>query len=160
VRSGTVVSAGPEGGYGNRVRIKLDTGEEIGYAHMSEIGVKAGDVLEAGDVIGRSGGKPGTPGAGSSTGSHLHFSVQNAEGMMIDPMPWLKNGGIEPSRLGMMGIGGGEPLPSKTVTLNVNVKVDSTNLSDASEDEIKGAVLEAIKTDEIRKILANPVLVN
>lgn len=56
------------------------------YGHLSSVAVSAGDDVRQGQVIGLSGGTPGTPGAGlMTTGSHLHFEViQN--GTNINPL--------------------------------------------------------------------------
>ena len=49
--------------------------------HLASFTVAVGDIVQAGQVIGFSGGVPGTPGAGVlSSGPHLHFAVvQNGE---------------------------------------------------------------------------------
>jgi len=59
------------------------------YAHLSRIDVKAGDIVKQGDIIGLSGGTPGTPGAGAYTnGAHLHFEVLLNE-VSVDPENYL-----------------------------------------------------------------------
>jgi murein DD-endopeptidase MepM/ murein hydrolase activator NlpD len=45
--------------------------------------------VDRGDALASTGGKPGTPGAGGSTGPHLHFYVRKA-GKMIDPTACYK----------------------------------------------------------------------
>ncbi|HEX3765039.1 MAG TPA: peptidoglycan DD-metalloendopeptidase family protein [Kofleriaceae bacterium] len=79
---GTVVHAGPAGTYGNLVTLRHDNGFETRYAHLSEVDVKVGDVVEAGAEL----GKVGT--TGYSTGPHLHFEVRH-DGQAIDPAPLL-----------------------------------------------------------------------
>ena len=55
------------------------------YGHMSKIHVEIGDSVDQGQVIGLSGGMPGTIGAGPmTTGPHLHFEVID-NGTHIDP---------------------------------------------------------------------------
>jgi murein DD-endopeptidase MepM/ murein hydrolase activator NlpD len=68
---GTVVRAGPYGGYGNYIRIRHANGYETAYAHMSRFagGMRAGVRVRQGQVI----GYVGTTGA--STGPHLHYEV-------------------------------------------------------------------------------------
>ncbi len=59
------------------------------YGHVSEIIAKAGTTVKQGDIIGLSGGTPGTKGAGwQTTGPHLHFEVWH-EGEQVDPLNWL-----------------------------------------------------------------------
>jgi murein DD-endopeptidase MepM/ murein hydrolase activator NlpD len=43
------------------------------FCHCSKINVRVGDEVEQGDIVGLTGGGKGSPGAGTSTGPHLHW---------------------------------------------------------------------------------------
>ncbi len=59
------------------------------YGHVTEILVRPGTVVKQGEIIGLSGGTPGTKGAGwQTTGPHLHFEVWH-KGQQSDPLDWL-----------------------------------------------------------------------
>lgn len=58
------------------------------YGHLSEFNVRPGQRIHAGDAIGKSGGMPGLPGGGSSTGPHLHFGLY-VNGSPVDPLKYL-----------------------------------------------------------------------
>lgn len=59
------------------------------YGHMYDIFVEEGQAIERGEVIGLSGGAPGTRGAGYlTTGAHLHFEVIK-DGVHVDPIPYM-----------------------------------------------------------------------
>ena len=83
--SGTIISAGWGGGYGNRIEIDhgIVRGVDLvtAYNHMSRYAVRGGHVSR-GQVI----GYVGT--TGSSTGCHLHFETYE-DGVPKDPRRWL-----------------------------------------------------------------------
>lgn len=66
---GTVIFAGQKGGYGNCVIISHGNGLATLYGHLSQILVRANDVVNSGTVIAKSGN------TGRSTGPHLHYEV-------------------------------------------------------------------------------------
>ena len=84
---GVVTTAGREAGYGNMVEIDHGNGLVTRYAHASELDVKAGDLVEKGQMIAR------VSTSGRSTGPHLHFEVRMA-GTPLDPKLFLARPGV------------------------------------------------------------------
>jgi murein DD-endopeptidase MepM/ murein hydrolase activator NlpD len=74
--------------YGNNIMLIHSNGIATLYAHLSGFNVKEDSFVKRGDIIGNSGGMPGTQGAGLSTGPHLHFEVRDS-GIPVDPMNYL-----------------------------------------------------------------------
>ena len=90
VMKGVVVSAEFAGPYGRQVRVRHANGTETWYNHMSKFSVSVGDTVYAGDQVGAVGV------TGNTTGPHLHFEVRPDGGDPIDPMPWLRDHGLNP----------------------------------------------------------------
>ena len=63
------------GGYGGMVEIEFPDGARARVAHLSKVKVQPGDVIPAKKVFALTGGAPGTPGAGRSTGPHVHLEM-------------------------------------------------------------------------------------
>lgn len=79
-RSGTVISAGWQSGYGFTVEIDHGDGHTSLYAHlMSEPYVAVGQSVAGGQPIGALGN------TGYSTGPHLHLEVER-DGVLINPL--------------------------------------------------------------------------
>ncbi|MFJ8820182.1 peptidoglycan DD-metalloendopeptidase family protein [Streptomyces sp. NPDC102467] len=76
--------------YGNMAIVTAKDGTETWYCHLSSHTVMSGPV-KAGDVIAHSGN------SGNSTGPHLHFEVRPGGGSAIDPLPWLRSHGLDPT---------------------------------------------------------------
>ena len=88
---GVVIDAGYRGAYGNLIHIKHNiNGKTMStvYAHLSSMNVSDGDTVKQGQIIG------GMGSTGNSTGSHLHFEIQNGTGRYkdnpLDPAQFVK----------------------------------------------------------------------
>lgn len=99
VSYGTTVMAATDGvvstkwnsAYGNMMIVTAKDGTETWYCHLSSYRVASGTSVKAGQPIAYSGN------SGNSTGPHLHFEVRPAGGAAIDPLPWLRSHGLDPT---------------------------------------------------------------
>lgn len=57
----------------------------VGFAHCSALLRNKGDKVRRGDFLALSGGTPGTPGAGRSTGPHIHCKLR-IDGTEVNPL--------------------------------------------------------------------------
>lgn len=81
-KSGSVVSATYDGGYGYHVVIDHGDGFASLYAHNSTLSVGSGQSVSQGEVIATCGS------TGQSTGDHLHFEIR-VSGAPQDPLAYL-----------------------------------------------------------------------
>ncbi|PLR78287.1 peptidase M23 [Bacillus sp. V3-13] len=81
--NGIVVSAGWDGGYGNKIVIDHQNGFRTVYAHLDSMTVSAGQTVERGSKIGVMGA------TGDSTGVHLHFELYK-NGNLEDPLNYIR----------------------------------------------------------------------
>ncbi|MDM7943246.1 MAG: peptidoglycan DD-metalloendopeptidase family protein [Hydrogenophaga sp.] len=79
VGDGVVEFAGVQRGYGNVIYIRHRSNQTTVYAHLSRIGVRNGQRVDQGDLIGAVGS------TGASTGPHLHFEFRD-NGVHKDPL--------------------------------------------------------------------------
>ena len=83
---GCITYAGPEGGYGEVMRISDWDGTETVYGHMSSF-LRHSGCVQAGTPIATVGS------AGDATGPHLHFEVRIG-GTPVNPIPFLAKRGL------------------------------------------------------------------
>ena len=95
VKSGLVLYAGNSGDWaGNHIAIKHADGKTTMSSHMSSMAVRAGQTVQAGQVIGRVGE------TGRAFGAHLHFELYPVGVKYgdvykaVNPQPWLKAIGV------------------------------------------------------------------
>ena len=81
-KGGVVITAGPWGGYGNAVVINHGSGVSSLYAHLSQVTVRPGDLVDGLAQVGNIGS------TGLSTGPHLHFEIR-LNGVAVDPLGYL-----------------------------------------------------------------------
>lgn len=88
IASGTVITAGWGGSYGNYLKVKHNDGYVSLYAHMSKINVKRGQTVNTDTCLGVQGA------TGNVTGPHLHLEVRSPGNDRYpadtNPMTYLK----------------------------------------------------------------------
>ena len=81
------------GACGGTIVVQYDNGYRSSYCHMSEMKVNKGQRVTQGQVVGITGGKTGSHGAGNSQGAHLHFGLK-FKGRWVDPLKYLDTSNI------------------------------------------------------------------
>ena len=69
---------------GVSLRISHDNGYTTGYAHLEAVQVSKGQKVKAGDKVALSGN------TGRSGGPHLHFTLRDKSGTLINPLTQFK----------------------------------------------------------------------
>ena len=93
-----IYTPGGPGRCGNTVVLAGADGATYTYCHLSAVHVAPGQAVAAGTLLGTTGGVPGTPGAGNTTGPHLHLGIR-VYGQSVCPQPLLP------------AVARGEPIP-------------------------------------------------
>jgi murein DD-endopeptidase MepM/ murein hydrolase activator NlpD len=104
---GRVLYAGELGIYGNCVLLDHGLGLVSLYAHLSQIDVAEGDLVEKNGFLGRSGD------TGLAGGDHLHFAILVGDAY-VDPTEWWDAKWVEEKV--MSRLGGGAPAVAETET--------------------------------------------
>lgn len=84
VAGGQVVVAMPHGTYGFSVWILHGGGFYTLYLYLSRLDVVEGELIDAGDRIGLSGGER------SEWGAHIEFQIRGEGGLALNPANWLR----------------------------------------------------------------------
>ncbi len=124
---GEVIQVWEDKAYGGglSMRVKLDNGDVVGFAHLSGYDVKQGDRVRQGQVVARSGDT-------GSGGPHLHYTLKR-DGKAIDPRT---AGDVE------AGGGGGTPMQTTTDSLETTLASIDRDYADKPliRDQIKSGV--------------------
>ena len=127
-RPGVVAQTRYSSGVGNYTLLDHGNGVRTGYAHQSKILVSPGQMVGAGQVIGRVGN------TGNSTGPHLHFSYFN-NGQAFNPrsiIPQFSEGGYTLSS-GLAGLHPDELVLSKPLTQQLHVGLEKFANGDGAD---------------------------
>jgi hypothetical protein len=73
---------------GNTIVLQGNDQARYTYCHLTALTVTTGDQVQAGQQIATTGGQPGTPGAGNTTGAHLHLGLR-INGQSHCPQPLI-----------------------------------------------------------------------
>jgi murein DD-endopeptidase MepM/ murein hydrolase activator NlpD len=78
------------GGYIITLSLANSPGYKMQFLHCSSFN-GGNRVVKEGELLGHTGGAPGAPGAGSSTGAHVHVHLVDPNGVREDVLPWFAN---------------------------------------------------------------------
>lgn len=77
---GEIIFASNDGGFGKSVKVRLDNGEIIRLSHLDKIGVKPGQRIPAGTVIGTQGNSGKVIKVNGGTGTHVDVTMYKPNG--------------------------------------------------------------------------------
>lgn len=109
------------GGYIITLNLANSPGYKMQFLHCS--GFNGGNrTVKEGELLGYTGGAKGAPGAGSSTGPHVHVHLVDPNGVREDVLPWFANSAPAPSGLAVDGDFG--PRTKRALQSALGVAVD------------------------------------
>ena len=141
----SVIGNDPDG-YGSWIEIKHEDGTASRYGHLSQTNVAKGQEVKPGQVVARSGGKPGSSGAGSSTGPHVHFEILNQKGVKIDPAPYLSGSPAGPVDSATPTIPGPEAISSDSMWAAKKAASDNKSSAGKNVDQLSSVGLSSSLT--------------
>ena len=77
---GEVIFAGENGGFGNQVKVKTASGEEIWLSHLNDISVKVGETVNEESVVGTQGNTGSVYSTSGGDGTHLDITIKKPDG--------------------------------------------------------------------------------
>ncbi len=90
--AGGKVTVGEDARSGLFVKIDHGGGVVSSYAHLSHTDLKSGEVIQAGQTLGKVGNSGHTVGEGGGDGSHLHYRIR-VDGRDVNPLTYNFKGG-------------------------------------------------------------------
>jgi len=141
----SVIGNDPDG-YGSWIEIKHEDGTASRYGHLSQTNVSKGQEVKPGQVVAKSGGKPGAAGAGSSTGPHVHFEILNQKGVKVDPAPYLSGSPAGPVESATPTIPGPEAISSDSMWAAKKAAADNKSSVGKDVDQLSSVGLSSSLT--------------
>ena len=90
--SGVVEAVTPNAGdYGNTVAVRNDDGTKEYYSHLHQMMVRPGQRVQQGQVVGTMGHTGNTWSPTGGPPDHLHLTVKDSQGNLIDPQRYLNS---------------------------------------------------------------------
>jgi len=84
VAGGRIEHTGPYGTYGLMVIVSHGASYRTLYLYLSRLQVQPGELIQAGDILGYSGGQS------TEEGPHIEFQIRGQGAIALDPLNWLK----------------------------------------------------------------------
>lgn len=94
---GEVIWTGVNKGFGNQVKIRTTSGEEIWLSHLDSIKARVGDQVNEESIIGTQGNSGNTYG---KTGVHVDVTMKKADGSYYNPEEVARIIGVQSSNIG------------------------------------------------------------
>jgi murein DD-endopeptidase MepM/ murein hydrolase activator NlpD len=139
-KEGVVSKEVLDSGYGTAIMIEHSDGMQSIYGHLSSKEVNAGDMVKAGQRIGKSGD------TGNSSGPHLHFEIRKGKNNPVDPSGYTGaksllggqyvSGFVTPSTSELLGTGAASNTLSTSNALSMS--------SSGSESEFAASLLTGL----------------
>jgi len=126
-------------GYGNSILVQnQETGEKMRFSHLSQVGVRPGEIVDGNKIVGATGS------TGNSTGPHLDLEMYDRSGRLIDILntPYSSYLGLGQGGGSTKGEGGGNPLVTLEDTFTDNT---ISPLPDSAPKKVVNTTAELVK---------------